>query len=87
MRGKGSVGPGAKPLIVEELINEDSLHFLDRISSSACLLQIGKEPGGVNNSFLSTRVFAVRHICPEGASPQVHLIYRPGHYDIFYLST
>lgn len=25
------------------------------------------------------------HDLPEGSSPSVHLLYRPGHYDILYL--
>lgn len=24
------------------------------------------------------------HVFPEGSNPQIHLLYRPGHYDILY---
>lgn len=33
----------------------------------------------------STNKTVTEHDLPEGSTPSVHLLYRPGHYDILYL--
>jgi len=40
---------------------------------------------GVRVVYLDRGEAAVHHDFPEDSQPQVHVLYRPGHYDILYL--
>lgn len=64
---------------VEPMYKEsDHIHIMAACAAMNTGVRVVYMDRGVNRS-------VTEHDLPEGTTPSIHLLYRPGHYDILYL--
>lgn len=80
IEGEGSVKEFCAQEVEPMYRESDHIHIISLTECSGVNVRINYLDRGGSEDRVNTHDF------PEGSSPRIHLLYRPGHYDIVYLN-
>lgn len=80
IEGEGSVKEFCAQEVEPMYRESDHIHITSLTECSGVNVRINYLDRGGSEEKVNTHDF------PEGSSPRIHLLYRPGHYDIVYLN-